>query len=77
MSTWEAPASKRASPGAGVPVSIPCEIFGRSRDGFPDPWYTPRAELRIADDTFRERDQRKYLTVTASGPEITHSRTTA
>jgi hypothetical protein len=34
-------------------VSIPREIFGRSRDGFPDPWYTPRAELRIADDTFR------------------------
>lgn len=29
----------------GAPVfelAIPCEIFGRSREGFPDPWYTLR-----------------------------------
>lgn len=23
-------------------LAIPCEIFGRSRDGFPDPWYPLR-----------------------------------
>jgi transcriptional regulator GlxA family with amidase domain len=29
----------------GAPVfelAIPCEVFGRDRDGFPDPWYTLR-----------------------------------